>query len=130
MNWIINSCRKSGRDNEQAMLDNNIFYIGFGTPIGNRKDKKSNTTIKQFDFFSTTAKKGDKIHLYVNKIGIVAIGEFTGTYYLPKTDDEKAPDWSKLEGQCHVKIDKWNKLSVPLKYKPRPLTLYLDKNMT
>ena len=39
MNRIINSCRKTGRYNEQAMLDNNIFYIGFGTPIENRKEK-------------------------------------------------------------------------------------------
>jgi len=126
MNWIINSCRISGGQNEIQMLANNIFYIGFGTLEEERHKKKTNTTIKQFNTFIQKAKKGDNIYLYANKVGIIAIGEFTGDYYNPICNEEKAPDWGVEHYQCHVKVTKWNKIYPPLKYKPRPLTLYLD----
>ena len=127
MNWIINSCRKSGIQNEKTMLDKNIFYIGFGVPTEERNLKKSNTTIKQFNNFIQKAKKGDNIYLYANKLGIIAIGKFSGEYYNPISNTEKAPDWNNNENQCHIKVNEWIKISPPFKYKPLPITLYLEK---
>ena len=125
--WIINSCRKSGLHNEKYSLENNIFMIGLGTPEENRDKKKGNTTIKQFDKFKKHVNINDTIYLYANKTGIIAKGKFL--YIIENIKDEdKAPDWSKDEKQTHIKIDKWEIFEVPLKYKARPPTLYLEKN--
>ena len=132
--WIINSCRKKKKysnneysKNEKHSFDNNIFMIGFGTPEENRDKKKGNTTIKQFDKFKKEVNINDTIYLYANKTGIIAKGKFS--HIIENIEDkDKAPDWSKDEKQTHIKIDKWEIFKDPLKYKPRPLTLYLEKN--
>ena len=124
MDWILNSCRKSGDQNEKKMLKNNRGFIGFGKPEEKREEKTTNTTIKQFTKFKEMANQGDNIYLYQNKVGIIAMGKYTGEYYEPQFMDEKAPDWSVDEKQCHIGIQKWNILSDPIKYTPLPLTLY------
>ena len=126
--WILNSCCKSGYYNEAKMLQNNRGFIGFGKPEEKREDKKTNTTIKQFNKFKQIAKKGDNIYLYKNKVGVIAIGEYTGEYYEPQFIDDKAPDWNIDEKQCHIGI-KWDLLPDPIKYKPLPRTLYFIKSI-
>ena len=126
MIWILNSGRKDKKtlpNNEIKMLKFNRGFIGFGTPSEKRNEKKSFTTIKQFENFKKKSKSGDIINLYANKIGIIAEGIYTGESYYPKFIDELAPDWSIDEKQIHLGI-KWRILDKPLKYKPKPITLY------
>ena len=127
MNWIINSCRKSGLNNEEKMLDKNVFFIGFGTPNEKREEKKSYTTIKQFENFKKKSNIGDTIYLYANKVGIIAKGNYIGSICEPIKKNEKAPDWSELEKQSHVGVDKWIIFDTPINYKARPQTLYYEK---
>ena len=128
MYWVINSCRKSGINNERIMLDKNVFYIGFGTPSEERHKKKSNTTNKQFQTFLRRAQKGDAILLYANKCGIIATAKYTGEYFSPDEND-KAPDWDSDEIQCHIKVTKWHICDSPIKYRARPPTLYSTENI-
>ena len=131
MNWILNSgrCKRkfnsssTRTNNEKKMLKNNRGFIGFGIPEEKRREKKSYTTIKQFNNFKKKAKHGDNISLYVNKIGIIAEGTYTGEFFKPQFRDEYAPDWSENEEQFHIGIQ-WNILSEPLDYIPKPITLY------
>ena len=69
------------------------------------------------------AKAGDEINLYANKIGIIAVGIYTGLSHFPTSIDELAPDWCINEKQIHLGI-KWKILDKPKKYKPAPITLY------
>ena len=126
MNWVINSCRKSGLNNERKMLEKNVFFIGFGTPNEKREEKKSYTTIKQFENFKKKSNIGDTIYLYANKVGIVAKGKYTGNIYEPSEID-KAPDWSNLEKQSHIRVEEWSIFEKPINYKARPQTLYYEK---
>ena len=126
--WIVNSCRKSGLQNEKYCLDNNICMIGFGIPEEHRDKNSGNTTIKQFDKFKNNVNVNDTIYLYANKIGIIAKGKFL-SFNKDIQDEHKAPDWSKDEKQIHINIDKWEKFENP-NYKARPLTLYLEKKQS
>ena len=123
MRWILNSGRKENITNENKMLSLNRGYIGFGKPEEKREEKKSYTTIKQYENFKKKAKAGDEINLYANKIGIIAIGIYTGMSHFPTSIDELAPDWCINEKQIHLGI-KWKILDKPKKYKPAPITLY------
>ena len=49
MKWILNSGRKDNTTNENKMLSLNRGFIGFGTPEEKREEKKSYTTIKQYE---------------------------------------------------------------------------------
>ena len=126
MNWIINSCRKSGLNNEEKMLEKNVFFIGFGTPYEKREEKKSYTTIKQFDNFKKKSNVGDTIYLYANKVGIIAKGKYNGIIYEPN-EINRAPDWSDLEKQTHIGVEEWIRFENPINYKARPQTLYYEK---
>ena len=123
MRWILNSGRKNNTTNENKMLSLNRGFVGFGTPEEKREEKKSYTTIKQYENFKKKAKSGDEINLYANKIGIIAVGIYTGESYSPQFLDELAPDWCINEKQIHLGI-KWKILDKPKKYKPKPITLY------
>ena len=123
MRWILNSGRKDNTTNENKMLILNRGFIGLGTPEEKREEKKSYTTIKQYENFKKKAKAGDEINLYANKIGIIAVGTYTGEAYFPQFIDELAPDWSIDEKQIHLGI-KWEILDIPKKYIPKPITLY------
>ena len=63
--------------------------------------------------------------LYKNKTGIIAVGVYTGKCTDPELNKEKeAPDWDKDEKLCHIVIEKWEKQTPPIKYRPLPQTLY------
>ena len=109
--WHINVYSK---DNMEHMINRNMAYIGLGNDkqdYEQRIHKNKLTTPWQFKNFNETAKMGDWIFLYRDKIGYIVYGIYSGKISEPTMGYEFAPDWSKTEIQKHIIVDTW----IPIK---------------